>query len=156
MVDQSKDRLFRYDFVVTVLWIGFSLAISFMETPLRFQANSITVPIALEIGRLVFHALNFAEIMFAGWIFCCQMYNGCSKRSRRLFVFAAIILVAQTLILFLVLDQRTAAIIAKEEVESAPYHTIYIVMEVVKLIALCVLAHSQLRDFKGWLSGSGD
>ena len=33
-------------------WLGMVLAISFLETPLRFRAPGITLPLGLGIGRL--------------------------------------------------------------------------------------------------------
>ena len=48
-----------------LLWVGFILAISFMEAPLKFRVQSLTLPVTLEIGHLVFHALNGIEIGLA-------------------------------------------------------------------------------------------
>ena len=45
----------------TFVWLGIVLAICFVETPLKFRAPGVTVPIGLGIGRLVFRALNIAE-----------------------------------------------------------------------------------------------
>lgn len=150
----SRDRITSYDFVATILWIGFVLAISFMEAPLRFQAEAITVPLGLQIGRLVFHALNICEMFFAAWIFICQCFNGARAKSKFLFRFLLFLLVVQTLILFLVLDPRTNAIIAGQEVGESSFHMIYIAMESVKLISLAFLAFCQLRDFKASLANS--
>jgi hypothetical protein len=49
---------------VPFTWLGMVLA-SFVETPLRFRAPGITVPLGLGIGRLVFRALAVAELAFA-------------------------------------------------------------------------------------------
>ena len=49
----------------TFIWPGKVLAISFLETPLKFRAPWITLPLGLGIHRLVFRALNAAEITFA-------------------------------------------------------------------------------------------
>ena len=38
---------------VAFVWLGMVLAISFLETPLKFRAPGITVPLGLGIGRLV-------------------------------------------------------------------------------------------------------
>ena len=150
----TRDRFSQYDFVITILWVGFILAISFMETPLRFQAESITKVIALQVGRLVFHALNGCEIAFALAILVCQLLNTPSKNSRRLFFLTVLVLVVQTVLLFAVLDGRTNAIIENREVQGAPYHMVYIGLEVVKLFSLILLACSQLKDFRLHLTGS--
>jgi hypothetical protein len=47
------------------LWAGCIIAISFMESWLKFRAPGVTVPTGLSIGKLVFNALNKMEWMFA-------------------------------------------------------------------------------------------
>ena len=37
---------------VPFIWFGMALAISFLETPLKFRAPGITVPLGLGIGLL--------------------------------------------------------------------------------------------------------
>ena len=44
------------------VWLGMVVAISFIEAPLKFRAPGVTLPIGLGIGRLVFRALNGAEL----------------------------------------------------------------------------------------------
>ena len=50
---------------VTFVWLGMVAAMSFVEAPLRFRAPGVTLPIGLGIGRLVFRALNMAELTLA-------------------------------------------------------------------------------------------
>lgn len=50
---------------VAFLWLGMILAISFIETPLKFRAPGITVALGVGIGRLVFRALNRVELVLA-------------------------------------------------------------------------------------------
>ena len=50
------------------VWLGMVLAISFLETPLKFRAPGVTMQIGLGIGRLVFRALNVVEP-------CSQRYS---------------------------------------------------------------------------------
>ena len=50
---------------VAFVWLGMVLAISFLETPLKFRAPGITLPLGLGIGRLVFRALNTVEVVLA-------------------------------------------------------------------------------------------
>ncbi|WP_240653994.1 hypothetical protein [Streptomyces sp. AcE210] len=41
------------------------LAIPFLETPLKFRAPGVPIPIGLGIGRLVSHARNLVEATLA-------------------------------------------------------------------------------------------
>ena len=50
---------------VTFVWLGMVIAISFLEAPLKFRAPGVTLQIGLNIGRLVFRALNIAELLLA-------------------------------------------------------------------------------------------
>ena len=138
-----RDRVF----VFTLLWIGFILAISFMEAPLKFQAPSLTMPVALEIGHLVFHALNAVEIGLAVVILSITILSVWSPPVRRLTIVIVMVLVGQTVLLYTALDTRTLAIINGNEVPEAPYHLVYIGVEVAKLLLLIRLAHLQINEF---------
>ena len=48
---------------IPFIWFGAVAAISFMEAPLKFTAPNITLPLGLEIGYVIFHALNKVEIV---------------------------------------------------------------------------------------------
>ena len=53
-----------YGFVPALLWLGFVLAISFMEAPLKFRAPGVSRSQALAVGQVVFRALNLVESIF--------------------------------------------------------------------------------------------
>lgn len=57
------------------IWLGMVLAISFLETPLKFRAPGITLPLGLGIGRLVFRALNGLYAINLGR--CGRIRAGC-------------------------------------------------------------------------------
>lgn len=62
---------------VPFIWLGMVLAISFLETPLKFRAPGITVPLGLGVGRLIFRALNAAELALAR----LHRHGGCQSRA---------------------------------------------------------------------------
>ena len=64
------------------VWLGMVLAISFLETPLKFRAPGITLPLGLGIGRLVFRALNTTEITLAAVLLAALLTS--PARGRRL------------------------------------------------------------------------
>ena len=47
-----------------LVWTGMIAGISFLETPLKFRAPGVTLPLGLGIGQLVFRALNKTEWAF--------------------------------------------------------------------------------------------
>ncbi len=140
-------RITQRVFVFTLLWIGFVCAISFMETPLKFQAPSLTLPVALEIGHLVFHALNALEIGYASAIAAITLLNDWPRRIRALTLLIALLLATQTILLYTVLDARTLAIIHGLEVPERSFHPYYIALEGVKLVLLLYLACLQLEEY---------
>ena len=48
---------------VAFTWLGMTAGVSLLATPVRFTADTITRPIALDVGRVVFAALNKAEFV---------------------------------------------------------------------------------------------
>ncbi len=144
-------KLSRYRFVITILWIGFLLAIGFVETPLRFRPEQISLVEALSIGHLVFHALNISELLFAALLVILTFLPGTvpvTKAQRIHLAVAGTILLVQTILLFTILDQRTLAIIDGQEVPPANYHTWYVGLDLVKLVLLTGLAALQIRQFE--------
>lgn len=120
------------------VWCGLVLGISFIETPLKFRAPGITLPLGLGIGRLVFRALNAGELAIA-----CVLLIVVARQAARwqLVMLAALValLLLQSLWLRPRLDRRTLRLIAGEALPSSSLHLIYIVLEAVKLIALPAL-----------------
>ena len=45
---------------VCFTWLGMTVGVSMIATPVRFTADSITRAVALDVGRVVFAALNKA------------------------------------------------------------------------------------------------
>jgi len=121
------------------LWIGFVCAISFMEAWLKFRAPGITVPLGLGIGRLVFHALNKMEWIFAIVIAINMLFAGYTpKWSHLFFVLPLLLLAIQTAWLLPVLDARAEMHIQGLEVPPSNKHFIYVAMEALKVIALLI------------------
>ena len=133
-------------FVFTLLWIGFVCGISFMATPLKFQAPSLTLPVALEIGHLVFHALNALEIGYATAITVITLCSDWPRRIRVLTLLIGLLLATQTILLYTVLDARTLAIIHGLEVPERSFHPYYVALEGVKFALLLYLAYLQIEE----------
>jgi hypothetical protein len=44
-------------------WAGFLVGLSFLAMPVKFMAPSLTLPVALDVGRQTFFVFNRSEIM---------------------------------------------------------------------------------------------
>ena len=131
--------------LTAMFWLGMVVAISFLETPLKFRAQGVTLEIGLAIGRLVFHALNAVECVLAavliatiGWLARDDSYTVDSA----LWVGAGVAIGALLLQRFMVrpvLDQRLDARLRGDVVAPSRHHLVYIGLEFAKLAGLITL-----------------
>jgi hypothetical protein len=128
-----------------MLWAGVLIGISFLAAPAKFNAPSLTLPVAMEVGRQEFGILNRVEIGFAVLTLALAAYVRPGRLIWLALAIAALVVAAQALWLLPVLDARALAIIQGETPQPAPWHMIYIVIEVTKLLALLVAGWLALR-----------
>lgn len=141
------NRLAKYGFVLSFVWIGFLLAISFMEAWVKFRAQSLDLPTALDVGTHVFGALNMVERFFsvAVLVYVFIYYTDKLVVLTGLTIFTFVI--AQSGYLLPELNEHAQLIIQGMHPEKSSVHLMYGLMEFVKLIALFVLGFRQIRIF---------
>lgn len=121
---------------VVFVWLGMVLAISFLEAPLKFRAPGVTIPIGLGIGRVVFRALNTAEVALSV-ILAVLVVVGLPSTTG---VIALLVAVA-TLVLQLAavrprLTRRSDRVLAGDAVPRSRGHHVYVGLELIKVAAL--------------------
>lgn len=130
--------------ILPSVWMGLILGLSFIETPLKFLAPGITVPLGLGIGRLVFWSLAIA-----GWALLLAMTVVAFARprsvgsSRVLLVAVWVVLIVQTAAIRPALNARSDVIIAGGDPGPSILHYLYIGTDLVLLsllLALVILA----------------
>jgi hypothetical protein len=121
---------------VVFVWLGMVLAISFLETPLKFRAPGVTVQIGLGIGRLVFRALNVVELVLASVLVVAILVGAPPARVAVGAALAVTALAVQVAIVRPVLTRRSDRVLAGEPTPRSRAHYWYVGLEVVKLIAL--------------------
>lgn len=125
--------------VVPAIWLGLLLGVSFLATPAKFLAPSLSLAVALDVGRATFAVWNIVEWLVLGLF----LLLGIAGRAGRFFGLAALLLflllLIQKVFLLPILDERVAAIIAGERPPSSWHHLFYIVIDVAKLQVLGVL-----------------
>lgn len=126
-----------------MLWAGLVIGVSFLAAPAKFGAPGLSLPVAMEVGRREFGALNLAEIALAVVTLALAAYTRPERTLWLGLAVAAVIVALQALWLLPVLDARAELIIRGERPEPAPWHALYIGAEVLKLVALLVI---------GWLA----
>lgn len=128
---------------IPFLWLGLVAAISLIETPLKFKAPGMTVPLAVGIGRLVFSALNRVELLLAAALAVLAVLAGGPQWATALLAALVVITVVQALWLRPRMDRRvpraTEAGTHTEDRRHSATHLVYIGLEGLKVIALPVL-----------------
>lgn len=121
---------------VVFVWLGMVLAISFLETPLKFRAPGVTVQIGLGIGRLVFRALNVAELMLASILVVALVVATPPARVVTGAALAVAVLIAQVGLVRPMLTRRSDRVLAGDNPPRSRAHYWYVGLELVKLVAL--------------------
>ncbi|MFI6506732.1 hypothetical protein ACIBCT_03935 [Streptosporangium sp. NPDC050855] len=128
---------------VPFLWLGMVLAISFLEAPLKFRAPGITVPLGLGIGRLVFRALNVAELVLAVVLTLTLLLGAgglaLGDVATTVLIALWVLLVVQVTVLRPRLDRRARQIIEGGNPPRSHHHLLYIAAECLKVVLLVTL-----------------
>jgi hypothetical protein len=128
----------------TLIWLGMVLAISLLEAPLKFRAEGLELRVGLAIGRIVFRALNIAEVIWAVVIAVCLSVGGPSGPVLSLAAATAVLLAVQLLVVRPRLNRRSARVLAGHDAPRSRAHHAYIGLEALKLAALVALGAALL------------
>lgn len=119
-----------------------------MEAWVKFRAESLDLPTALDVGQHVFGALNMVERLFSAFLLLVLFY----KYTDRIIVTSGVVvftfIVAQSGYLLPELNEHAQLIIQGMQPEKSSVHMMYGVMEILKLVALIVLGLRQVKLFK--------
>lgn len=123
----------------SLVWFGMVLAISFIEAPLKFRAPGITTQLGLGIGRIVFRALNIAEIILALVTVVCLVASQTLSTGAVLCWIAVALLVGQLAIVKPVVARISNRVLAEgDSGRRSRAHLWYVALEVVKVVVLLV------------------
>jgi len=123
---------------IGLVWLGMILGVSFVATPLKFQLPGLTLEMALDIGRLVFGVFNKIEIVFAVLMALLVILSKQRDKSVVALGVVWLTLVLQTFWLLPVLLDRIEMIVQGQKPAPSALHSIYVMLEVVKALALAV------------------
>lgn len=113
---------------------------SFIATSAKFQAASLSLPTALEVGRVTFRAMLLAELALVVFGSALLVKD---HKWRSWFWLAVAILAVQWLGVMPLLNARTDAVIHGRVAIGPPWHFAYIILEVVKVFVLLKVACGQ-------------
>lgn len=138
-------------FALVFTWLGMVLAVSFVETPLRFTSPGITVALGVGIGRRVFRALNIAEALLAALLVVVAIAGWRRDETVAIWILVAlcIVLLAQAGVLRPLMDRRVTGDAAAPTRPSTSLHPLYVALECVKIVLLLALAGAILGAAAG-------
>ncbi len=131
---------------VCFTWFGMTAGISLLATPLRFSTPSVTRSVALDLGRVVFSALNTVELVALIILLITVRVSHLARRRWWMVVLLAFVLVAQSAWLLPELAERAQQIAAGVEPPDSIAHAAYSTLELAKLSLLLALGFATLSD----------
>jgi hypothetical protein len=130
---------------LVLFWIGLLVGVSFLATPAKFLAPSLTLPVALDVGRHTFAIFNRIEWMLAAALLVLVFMHPKNVTIAAGAAIAALIVVAEAVWLLPALDRRVGLIITGQQAPASNLHDISIAIEVAKLLLLGVVAFVTAR-----------
>ena len=140
--------------ITATLWLGLLLGVSFLATPVKFLAPSLTLPVALDVGRHTFAVFSKVEWVLAALLLLLLLIGPHSWLGRVAAIIAALLVLVETVWLLPILDQRVSLIIAGQVPPVSNDHDVYIAIDVAKLIALTLVACVTARQLSRQSSAS--
>ena len=135
-------------FAIACLLLGIITAISFIETPLKFQVEGMTLPIALGLGKLMFGISTNIQLGAILLIFLVLLTQKNTPDKTWIFVstVSIIFLLAMEKFWMLpILDARADVLMQGKGLPPTPLHDYFIYAEVIKFVLILVLAIQQLK-----------
>jgi len=129
-------RIVRNPGWLCMVWFGMTAAISLLEAPVKFSAPTLTRPVALDVGRVVFEALNKAEWVALILLLLLTVLSGKMQTLWRYCAALSTLVVIQSAWLLPVLSARSNLIVAGIEPEPSIAHAAYATTELFKLVLL--------------------
>lgn len=138
-VDRVNDRTGFTLTLLAWLWAGLVLGVSFVATPVKFLAPSLSLADALAVGRVTFAALQWIECVAVVALAVLVWITTPRRRVLALLGVIVAILVCQYVWMLPILDVRVQAIMDGQHLPASFLHWIYAVLELVKVALLVVI-----------------
>ena len=139
MKNRNKNNIQLLRSIVAIFWLGFFMAISFMEAPLKFTAPNLSMAEGLQVGKIVFGMLNYCEWAFLAAILICCFIKKPGKSEAYFIAAAGAILIMETGWLLPALNLDANRIINGQNVIGYDLHWCYVALEFVKIPVLLLL-----------------
>jgi hypothetical protein len=131
--------------VVVAIWLGMLVGVSFLATSAKFLAPSLTLPVALDVGRHTFAVFNQVEWAFAAISLLIFVIGARAWTIGAALAVTVALLLAETVWLLPVLDARVGMIIAGQQPPPSQLHILFITFEAIRVVALLIAVGDAAR-----------
>jgi hypothetical protein len=130
--------------LLCAIWAGVIIGVSFISTPAKFLAPSLSMAVALDVGRHTFRVLSGVE--FAMAVLASVLCWLSRSRPGAIAPLAGVwvLLLVERLWLLPVLDDRVALYLAGSEPVVSYHHSLFASMEAAKILLLIACATSSI------------
>ncbi|MEM7208497.1 MAG: DUF4149 domain-containing protein [Pseudomonadota bacterium] len=137
MVNESNDIWLFATLTIAVLWLGAVIGVSMIATPVKFQAASLTFPVALDVGRVTFRLFTKIELVI-GILLAVAMfaYHKSVPAIWPAAVLLAIVLMQGFWLLPILAERTNDVIRTGVKLPPSNAHHIYVVLEMAKMLLL--------------------
>ncbi len=122
--------------VTLLFWAGVVFGVAYVAAPAVFTAASVTRQVGIDATRHSFTLLNRAEIVLAGLSLLLLLRSAAGRIAISATVLACAIVALETLWMLPTLDRRADIVMRGAEPPPSPVHTLYVVGDSVKVLAL--------------------
>lgn len=127
------------------VWLGLVIGVSFLATPAKFMATTLTRSAALEVGRVTFQVLDRLEWLLAVvLLFLLHRLWRRGALTRPVVAWSAALafaLAVQSFYFLPLLDARVGLVMAGDPLPPSHAHTFSGALEVLQALALFFLGH---------------
>ena len=124
---------------VCLAWFGMTAGVSLLAVPAQFGAAAATRAVSLDVARVIFTALNKAELAALVILLIVVRISGNARRYWAAVSVLAFIMLLQTVWLLPELAERSRMILAGTEPPPSIAHAAYSTLELAKLALLLIL-----------------
>jgi len=126
--------------LLPAIWLGMLIGVSFIATPVKFQAGSLSLPVALDVGRVTFHLFSRIEWIMAMLLIMALLAGGSPTRLKIVSCVLLSLILIEGIWLLPNLYARAHAIISGNTPAPSSHHILYAATELLKASTLLVLA----------------
>jgi hypothetical protein len=126
-------------------WAGIVVGVSFIATIAKFNAPSLTRPVALDVGAHTFAMLCRIEWGLYALLALMIVVAGFGRLRVTLLVLLLAILLVDSFWIFPQLNARTALVIAGQPLPPSPLHSIAVASQSAKVLLLAFFAIAETR-----------